>query len=331
MAPVDIPKQAKAVQIDEVGGVEVLRYRDVPVPTPAAGQVLVRNEYSGVNFIDTYIRSGLYPSPSFPLTLGREGAGVVVRSDGSDGAPAPGTRVAYVHHQAYAEYTVVPADRVVEIPDGLSTDKAAAVLLQGLTAWTFVREAAAVQAGQWVLVPAAAGGVGLLLCQMLRHVGAKVIGTASTDEKLELARKHGAQWTVDSNADVVAEVARITGGHGVDTIFDGVGKDTFDADLEIIAHKGTLISFGNASGPVPPLSISRLTDKNVKLMRPALNGYIRTREELVKYTSELLDLVATGKLVINIYKVYPLRDAAQAQEDIAARKTTGKLLLKTSD
>lgn len=235
----------KAVQISKTGGVEVLEYADVPVPKPAANQVLIKNEYAGVNFIDTYFRSGLYPSP-MPLILGREAAGQVVSSHSSVSNFPPGTRVVYMDGKAYAQYTAVDASKVIAIPDNLTTEQAAAVLLQGLTAWTFIREAANVQAGQWALVHAAAGGVGQLLVQMLKSVGAKIIGTASTPEKCELAKKLGAGWTVNSKEDVPAKVKEITGGHGIDAIFDGVGKATFDADLEMIAMKGHLISFGNA-------------------------------------------------------------------------------------
>lgn len=242
MAPV--PRTMKAVQIDENGTTDVLKYRDISVPTPGKGQILVRNQYAGLNFIDTYFRSGLYKAPHFPFTLGREAAGTVV--DAASGFSA-GQRVVFMGTVgAYAEYSVVDASAAIPIPEDLPTEKAVAAYLQGLTAWTFVREAGEVKAGQWVLVHAAAGGVGLLLVQMLRAVGAKVIGTASSDEKLELAKKNGAEWTINSKDDVVAKVKEITGGYGVDVIFDGIGKDTFDADLEMIALKGHLISFGNA-------------------------------------------------------------------------------------
>ncbi|POR37440.1 Putative quinone oxidoreductase [Tolypocladium paradoxum] len=228
----------------------------------------------------------------------------------------------------YAQYAAVDAAKAVAVPDAISDQQAAAVLLQGLTAWTFIREAGNVQPGQWTLVHAAAGGVGLLLVQMLRSVGARVIGTAGSKEKCELARKNGAEWTIDSrNDDVVARVKEITGGHGVDVIFDGVGKATFDADLQMIAMKGHLISFGNASGPVPPISILLLGPKNVKLMRPVMNGYVAERKDLEKYTSELFDLVALGKVNIAIHNVYPLKDVARAHSDIESRKTTGKLLI----
>ena len=238
----------KAVQIPKNGGVEVLEYKDVPVPKLGDNQVLVRNDYAGINFIDTYFRTGLYKAPQFPLTMGREGAGEVVSVNGSVNGITVGQNVVYMSATAgsYAQYSAVDAKDVIAIPEGITTEQAAAAHLQGLTAWTFIREAGEVKAGQWVLVHAAAGGVGTLLVQMLRAVGAKVIGTASTEEKCALARKNGADYTINSHGDIVAEVKKITEGHGIDVIFDGIGKSTFDADLEMIAMKGHLISYGNA-------------------------------------------------------------------------------------
>ena len=243
-----IPATMKAVQIQSTGGVDVMEYKtDVPVPTLAAGQVLVRNEHAGVNYIDTYYRTGLYKAPSFPYTLGREAAGQVVAAHESVTAVKPGQRVAHMGEvRAYAQYSAVAANRLVVLPDGISTRVAAAAYLQGLTAWCLVRESANVQPGQWALVHAAAGGVGLLMVQILRSIGAKVIGTAGSEEKRALAQKNGAEWVLDSRDSLVDKVKEITGGHGVDAIFDGVGKATFDADLEMIAMRGHLVSFGNA-------------------------------------------------------------------------------------
>lgn len=249
-----LPRTAKAVQMATTGGVNVLELTDVAVPpAPGPGQLLVRNRFAGVNYIDTYFRTGLYPAPVLPLTLGREAAGEVVAvAPDADPAFAPGTRVVYLADAdagTYAQYTAVAAAKVVVVPDALALDKAAAVLLQGLTAWTFVREAAAVRPGQWALVHTAAGGVGLMLVQMLRELGARVIGTASSPEKRELARANGAAWILDSASDDLASrVKDITDGHGVDVLFDGVGKDTFEAGLDMIALKGHFVSFGNAVG-----------------------------------------------------------------------------------
>ncbi|KAG5998678.1 hypothetical protein E4U52_006474 [Claviceps spartinae] len=320
-----IPRTMKAIQITETGGPSILQLKDVPVPEPSASQVLVKNEFSGVNYIDTYFRTGLYPA-QLPIILGREAAGTVVASQSSQ-VPV-GTRVVYMSMGTYAQYSAVELSSVIQIPEHLSTEKAVAVYLQGLTAWTLIKEAANVQKGQWVLVHAAAGGVGLLLVQMLRSIGAKVIGTASTEEKRELAQAKGAEWTIDSGEDVVAKVKEITGGHGIDAIFDGVGQATFDADLEMIALKGHLVSFGNASGAVPPVNILKLGAKNVKLVRPVLYGYITERKDLEAYSRELFTLVASGKLDVVIHDVYPLSEVARAHVDIESRKTTGKLLIR---
>ncbi|KAK2012863.1 NAD(P)-binding protein [Colletotrichum eremochloae] len=328
MAPV--PKTMNGIQISRTGGVEVLDYRtDIPVPTLAEGQVLVRNAYAGVNYIDTYFRTGLYQAP-LPITLGREGAGTVVAAHPSVQGFKPDDRVVFMGSVgSYAAYSAVPAAQLVRVPDAVTDEQAAAALLQGLTAWTFVREAGEVKPGEWVLVHAAAGGVGLLLVQMLRAVGAKVIGAASTDAKCALARDNGAEWVVNtSSQDLVAEVARITDGHGADVVFDGVGKATFDGDLQLAARKGRLVIFGNASGAVPPFDILKLGQKNLKVMRPVVNNYTATRDELDKYSGELFDMITSGKLKIAIHKVYPIQDVKSAHTDIESRKTTGKLLLK---
>ncbi|WYZ46078.1 hypothetical protein EsH8_IX_000303 [Colletotrichum jinshuiense] len=326
-----LPTTMHGVRIPRTGGVEVLEYHtDLPVPALAEGQVLVRNEYAGINYIDTYFRTGLYQAP-LPNVLGREGAGTVVAAHPSAAAAfRPGDRVVYMgNFGSYAAYSAVPAAQLLPVPDALPTDKAAAALLQGLTAWTFVREAGEVKPGEWVLVHAAAGGVGLHLVQMLRAVGAKVIGTTSSDDKCALAKKNGAEWVVNSRSQNLAdEVKRITGGHGADVIFDGVGKATFDADLEIAARKGRLVIFGNASGAVPPFDILKLGSKNLKVMRPVVNNYTATREELERYSAELFEMVTSGKVEVAIHKAYPLQDVKTAHTDLESRNTTGKLLLK---
>ncbi|KXX78401.1 putative quinone oxidoreductase [Madurella mycetomatis] len=340
MAP-EIPKTMSGILIAETGGVEVLQYKtDLPVPEPKEGEILVRNEFIGVNYIDTYFRTGLYPAP-LPLITGKEAAGTVVSAHPSvsDAFPA-GTRVAFIGDRTYAEYVTVPSATAAALPEGLSTETAAAALLQGLTALTFVREAAGLtkpslglSEGPWALVHAAAGGTGSMLVQMLSTMGARVIGTAGGPEKCEIAKQNGAQWVVDSHntnpgEDVVSKVKEITGGHGVDLIFDGVGKATFDGDLEMIARKGTLAVFGNASGPPAPVELPKLSAKNIKLMRPALFAYIATPEEREKYTKELFDLLVAGKIKVKIHEVYPLKEVARAHSDLEGRKTTGKLLLK---
>ncbi|KAH7353556.1 quinone oxidoreductase [Plectosphaerella cucumerina] len=334
MASSNLPSAIPAVQISKTGGPEVLTYTEnAPLPKLAENQVLVRNAFAGVNFIDTYFRTGLYATPpeNFPLTLGREASGTVAAVHPSVTSLAVGDKVVYMGGVGtYAAYSAVPAALVLRVPDGLALDTAAASLLQGLTAWTFVREAGVVQPGEWVLVHAAAGGVGGLLVQMLSALGAKVIATAGSDEKCALAREKGAGWTVNSRGDgILDQVKEITGGHGVDVIFDGVGKATFDLDIQLAARKGRLVVFGNASGAVPPFDILRLGPKNLKIMRPVVNNYVAERHELEKYSSELFEMLVTGKVKIDVHKTYPLKDAAQAHVDLEGRKTTGKLIIKT--
>lgn len=333
MAP--IPKTMSGILIEENGGVEVLQYKtDLPAPQLKDGEILVRNEYIGVNFIDTYFRTGLYKAP-LPLITGKEAAGTVLAS--SSPLFREGDRVAYIGDRTYASLTALnPSSTLVaRLPEGLSTQDAAGALLQGLTALTLVREAAGIKqelgvsVGPWTLVHAAAGGTGSQLVQILSVMGAKVIGTAGGKEKCEVAKKNGAQWVIDTSSEnVVERVKEITSGKGVDVIFDGVGKATFDLDLEAVARKGLVIIFGNASGPAGPLDLFKLTPKNIKIMRPNMTSYITTDEERKEFTSELFDLLLTGKVSAHIHKVYDLKDVAQAHTDLEGRKTIGKLLLK---
>lgn len=257
-----------------------------------------------------------------------------------------GDRVVWMAAAGYAEYSAVPAAKSHAIPPALEPGIAAAALLQGLTALTLIREAYHVQKGDWVLVHAAAGGVGLWFCQLLRSVGARTIGTASTAEKIALAKENGADYVINyKTEDVVKKVKELTGGEGVSAVFDGTGKDQFDNDLEVVARKGTVVSYGNSvsafgeriartnandaqSGPVPPLTIARLAAKNVKVLRPSLFNYIHTREEFEQYTAELFDFIIKDKLNVRVHEVYPLSDIQRAHTDIESRKTTGKLLLK---
>ncbi|KAH8911509.1 NAD(P)-binding protein [Coniochaeta sp. PMI_546] len=324
------------IVIEQVGGPEVLKWKtDLPVPELKEGEVLVKNEYVGVNYIDTYFRTGLYKAP-YPLITGKEAAGTVAAAHPSVAAKFPvGTRVGYLADHAYAALTAVPAAKVLVLPEGVSTEQAASSLLQGLTALTFVREAAGItpppegSEGPWVLVHAAAGGVGTWFVQLLSALGARVIGTAGSSDKCEIAKQNGAKYVVHSrDEDVVARVNEITGGRGVDVIFDGVGKATFDSDLEMITRKGTVVMVGNASGAVPPFDILRLGPKNIKLLRPVLFNYIVTREELETYSRELFELISSGKIKVKVHEEYPLKDVARAHADLEARKTTGKLVLK---
>jgi len=323
----------KAVFIEKTGGTDVLQYKDMPVPEPKDGEVLIKNEFIGINYIDTYFRSGVYPPPSYPYILGREGAGTVAAVGPNAPSDIPvGTRVAYMGQLAYAEYVPVGTNYVIPIPDSIDSKTAAASLLQALTAVTLIRDAHAVQKGEWVLVTAAAGGVGLWLCQLLRAIGARVIATASTEEKRALAKENGAEVLLEyheEDRDVfVKKVLEITGGEGVHAVFDSVGKSTFDSSLAVVRRKGSMVSFGNASGPVTGFALARLSPKNVKLIRPTLFNYIATREELQEAAKELWKFIEKDGLNVKIHKVYELSDIVQATKDIESRKTTGKLVLK---
>jgi len=301
---------------------------DLPVPTPKDGEVLIKNDLIGINYIDTYFRTGLYPAPK-PQILGREAEGTIVSVGSGElyGLKA-GDHVVFLGTDAYAEYTSVPAAKAHVIPAGIKQGDAAASFLQGLTALTLIREAHHVKKGEWVLVHAAAGGVGLWLVQLLHAVGARVIGTASTEEKIKLAKENGADFMINySHESVVEKVKEITSGELVSAVFDGVGASTFNDDLEILARKGTLASFGNASGPVPPFSIAKLSAKNLKVARPTLFNYIYTREEFEAYSKELFDFIKGG-INVRVHETYPLSEIRRAHNDLEGRKTTGKLLLK---
>ncbi|KAI0417389.1 hypothetical protein F5X98DRAFT_340711 [Xylaria grammica] len=331
MAPV--PSTMKAVYINKAGGPEVLEYKtDVPVPTPIDGEILIKNDFVGINFIDTYFRSGLYKAPQFPYILGREAEGTVVAVGPGDVLDFKvGDRVVWLGESAYAEFATIPASKAAKVPSSLKPGTAAAALLQGLTALTLVREAHHVNKGDWVLVHAAAGGTGLLLSQLLKAIGANIIGTVSTPEKAELAKQNGVTHTINySHEDVKARVLELTGGQGCIAVFDGVGKSTFDLSLECVARKGSLLSFGNASGAVPPVTIARLAAKNVRLMRPSLFGYIVTREEFVGYTEELFGFIEKEGFNVRVHETYPLSEVARAHGDLEGRKTTGKLLVDPS-
>ncbi|GAO48329.1 hypothetical protein G7K_2503-t1 [Saitoella complicata NRRL Y-17804] len=329
MSSSSLPSKMRIIQIEKTGGRDVLQYDEVPVPKPGSGQVLIKNEFIGVNYIDTYFRTGLYPPPKFPYILGREGSGQVVAIGEGVKKFSEGDRVVYLAEASYAEYTLAAESKTSQIPEGISNHDAAAVLLQGLTALTLIREAHEVKKGDWVLVHAAAGGVGLNLCQLLRGVGAHVIGTVSTPEKAELAKKHGAEHIIMyTEEDVEKKVNDLTGGLGCHAVFDGVGKSTFDVSLNCTRRKGTLASYGNASGAVPPLTIARLSAKNVKVCRPTLFNYITTEEEWTQHTRDLFDFVLKGDLEIKVHEVYKLAESARAHEDLEGRKTTGKLLMK---
>lgn len=317
-----------AIRVHEHGGPGVLRADGVDIPSPAAGEALVRIASAGVNFIDTYQRSGLYQLP-LPFTAGQEAAGTVERVGQGVTTVAPGDRVAYTGvNGAYAEYAVVPAERLVALPAGLSFDDGAAAMLQGMTAHYLTSSTFELRAGHVCLVHAAAGGVGLLLTQIAKLKGATVIATAGDEAKAALARGAGADHVVlYRTQDFLAEVRRLTDGRGVDVAYDGVGKDTFDKSLEAVRTRGMLVMFGNASGAVPPFDILRLTPGARYLARPRLAEHIATRENLIWRAGEVLGWVAEGRLNLRIHGRYPLAEAARAHRDLEGRKTTGKLLL----
>jgi NADPH:quinone reductase len=320
----------KAVVADPIGGPENLKYIDVPKPEPASGEVLVKLAASGVNFIDVYFRKGIYKAPESPVKLGSEGAGTVA-AVAADGAFKVGDRVAYTMARgSYAEYAAVPARFLVKLPEAVSFEDGAAVMLQGMTAHYLTRSTFPLQKGETCLVHAAAGGAGLLIVQMAKIVGAVVIGTASTEEKAQLAKEHGADHMIlYTKLDFAEEVKKITDGKGVNVVYDSVGSTTFHKSLECLRPRGMMVSFGQSSGPVgtiDPLVLSQ--GGSLYLTRPSLANYISDPAELRWRSSEVFEWIADGRLRVNIYKTYDLEDAASAHRDLESRKTTGKLLLK---
>jgi len=319
----------KAIRVHASGGPEVLRLEDLPVPVPAAGQVLIRVEAAGVNFIDVYHRKGLYPNPH-PFTLGREAAGVIERVGDGVTDLRVGDRVACESmNGGYAEYAVAPAERVLRLPDGVSARVAAAVMLQGITAHYLTTTTYPLRAGDVCLVHAAAGGVGLLLCQIARRVGARVIGTVSTEEKARLALEAGAREIIFyTRQDFVAETKRVTEGVGVQVVYDSVGRTTFLPGLDCLAPRGMMVLYGQSSGPVEPFDPQLLNRKgSLFLTRPTIAHYTRTREELEQRARELFGWVLDGSLKVRIGAEFPLARAADAQVELESRRTTGKVLL----
>lgn len=318
-----------AIRVHQTGGPEVLKWEEIEVGEPGPGQVRLRQEAAGLNFIDVYHRTGLYPQP-LPFTPGVEGAGVVVAvGDGVKGLKE-GDRVAYGGPiGGYAEDRLIDADRLVKLPDTISSEQAAAMMLQGMTAQMLLRSVHRVQAGETILVQAAAGGVGMILCQWAKALGATVIGTVGSDEKAELARAHGCDFPiVYTRQDFVAEVARITDGRKVPVVYDGVGKDTFMKSLDCLSRRGMMVSYGNASGTVDPFPTTILAQKgSLFLTRPTLYDYVVTRAELETSANELFDMVASGKVKVEIKQRFALKDAAEAHRALEARKTTGSTVL----
>ncbi len=320
----------KAIRIHAYGGPEVMKWEDVPTPEPGPGEALVKHEAVGLNYIDVYFRTGLYKAPSMPATIGLEGAGTVAAVGEEVTEVAVGDRVAYAGGAigAYAIQRVIAADRLLKLPPSIDFRTAAAMMLQGLTTQYLVRSTYRVKAGDTIVVHAAAGGVGLLLCQWAKHLNATVIGVVSSEAKAELARSFGATHALVGAGNLPAEVKRITGGAMVPVVYDSVGRDTFMTSLDCLAPRGLMVSFGNASGPVPPLDISVLSAKgSLYLTRPSLASYTASRPDLETAAKELFDVVGVGAVKIQVNQTFPLKDAAQAHAALEARQTTGSTVL----
>ncbi len=322
---------AGAIRVHATGGADALRYEEVEVGQPGAGEIRLRQTAIGLNYIDVYFRTGLYPAPGLPFTPGLEAAGVVEAVGDGISDVNVGDRVAYAAPPlgAYAVERLMPADKVVPVPDGVSDEQAAAMMLKGMTAWYLLRRTFPVQSGQTILFHAAAGGVGLIACQWAKSLGVEVIGTVGSEAKAELARAHGCAHVIRyDQEDVVARVGEITGGKKVPVVYDGVGKDTFEASLDCLAARGMLVSFGQSSGKIEPFDIGVLSAKgSLFLTRPTLMTYTATREDLLTAAKDLFGVVESGAVKIEINQRFPLADAKAAHEALEGRRTTGSTLL----
>ena len=319
----------QAIQITQTGGAEVLQLRELPTPTPGHGEALIRIEACGVNFIDIYLREGRYPS-QLPFIPGQEAAGVITALGQGVTAFQVGDRVAWCGMRGtYAQFAVAPVTQLIAIPDGVSTQQAAAAMLQGMTAHYLAHSTYAIQPGDAVLIHAGAGGVGLLLIQMAKRLGARVFATVSTQEKAALAHGAGADETIlYTQEDFTAKIREFTNGAGLPVVYDSVGKTTFDGSLSCLRPRGILVLYGGASGAVPPFDLIQLSTRgSLYITRPTLNAYIATREELMQRAGDVLGWVADGSLKLRLEHNYPLAEAAQAHRDLEGRRTTGKLLL----
>ena len=320
----------RAILVEQTGGPDRLRWQPVSVGKPGPGQALIRHTAIGLNFIDVYYRTGLYPT-SLPFTPGMEGAGIVEAVGEGVNDLNQGDRVGYGQSPlgAYAERRLIPADKLIRLPDWINDEQAAAMLLQGLTAQYLLRQTFPVKAGDRVLIHAAAGGVGLLACQWAKALGAIVIGTVGSAAKRDLAAAHGCDHVIlYQEEDVVARVRDLTGGQGVDVVYDGVGKDTFERSLDCLRRRGLMVSYGNASGPVPPFDIGILNRKGgLFLTRPAVQHYAGTRAELLAMADDLFAIVKAGQVTVNINQRFALKDAAEAHRALEARATTGATVL----
>jgi NADPH2:quinone reductase len=319
----------KAIQVQQVGGPDVMQLAEVPVPEPKPDEAAVKIVASGVNFIDVYYREGRYKA-AIPFIPGQEAAGEVVAVGREVTGVRIGDRVAYTMVMgSYAEYAAVAADRLVKIPDGVDYKQAASVMLQGMTAHYLSHSTYPLKKGETALVHAAAGGVGLLLTQMAHNIGARVIATVSTEEKAKLAREAGADEVIlYTQVDFEAETKRLTDGKGVDVVYDSVGKTTFEKGLNVLRPRGYMVLFGGSSGAVPPIDLIQLSQKgSLFVTRPSLGAYVATREELEYRADAVFGMIAAGKLKLRIEHLYPLKDAPQAHRDLEGRKTSGKILL----
>jgi NADPH2:quinone reductase len=320
----------KAIRINQVGGPEVMEYVDVEVGEPGPGEARVRQAACGLNYIDVYFRTGLYPQP-LPAGLGMEGAGTVEAVGEGVTHVKPGDRVAYAGRPpgAYAEARVMPASVLVKLPDAIDFDTGAAMMLQGLTVQYLFRRTFPLKGGETILFHAAAGGVGLIACQWAKAMGVTMIGTVGSDEKAELAKAHGCTHTINYNKeDFVERVKEITGGKGVPVVYDSIGKDTFIGSLDCLAPLGMMVSFGSASGPVPPFNLQELASRgSLFITRPTLFSYTAKREDLDAMAADLFGMVTSGKVRIDVNQRYALKDVAQAHRDLESRKTTGSTIL----
>ena len=319
----------KAIQIDKPGPASALKWREVTIGKPKAGEVRLRHTAVGLNYIDVYHRSGLYALP-LPLTLGMEAAGVVEALGRGVTDLKVGDRVAYATMLgSYSEARLIPADRVIKIPKEIGDETAAAMMLQGMTVRFLLRETCKLKKGDTILIHAAAGGVGLILCQWAKHLGATVIGTVGSKQKADLAAAHGCDHPINySRENFVDRVKKITKGEGLPVVYDSVGKDTFPGSLDCLAHRGLFVSFGSSSGPIPPFNIGILAAKgSLYMTRPSLPSYTAARKDLVATANDLIRMVKSGAIKIEVNQTYALKDAAKAHRDLEARKTTGSTVL----
>ncbi len=320
---------SKAIRMHSYGGPDVFRWDDVPLPEPGPGEALVRQEAIGLNYIDVYFRTGHYKVPGFPAVIGQEGAGIVTALGPGVDTVAVGDRVAYAGPLgAYATNRVIQADRLLRLPDSIDFNTAASMMLQGLTAQFLLHRTHKVQSGETIVVHAAAGGVGLLLCQWARHIGATVIGVVSTEAKAELAARHGATHVVVGHQSLAAEVKRLTGGGMVPVVYDSVGRDTFQASMDCLSPLGLMVTFGSSSGPVPPIEPSMLAAKgSLFITRPSLATYVAKRTDLEGMAADLFAVIASGAVKAGASQTYALKDAASAHTALEARQTTGSTVL----